>query len=324
MYTPSKGCDGYRDAMIGDWDNLRVFLALAEEGNLTAAARRLRVSHPTISRRIKALEEELGTRLFDRLPDRFQPTEQALELLHDVKEMERASLSIDRRSAGLSGSHLGTVRISVDETMAEFLGRHLTELTANHRCIEFEIAIAHISANLSRREADLLIRHHVPDLASVVGRKLATFAFALYGTAELAARTDGSRSTLVELPWVGFDDEHQYMPGQRWQAALLGNGRPAVRTNNGVMLANAIRGGNGVGVLPCFIGDADPALVRVTPVIEDAATDQWMLVHSDLRKVPRVRIVMDALVQLFKAHRAEIEGTATTLADEPERPRLTA
>ncbi len=295
--------------MIGDWDNLRVFLALAEEGNLTAAARRLRVSHPTIARRIRALEEGLGTRLFDRLPDRFQPTEQALELLHDVKEMERASLSIDRRSAGLSGSHLGTVRISVDETMAEFLARHLIELTANHRCIEFEIVVAHTSANLSRREADLLIRNRVPDLASLVGRKVAIFAYAVYGTAALAARSDGSRATLVELPWVGFDDEHQYMPGQAWQSRLLGNGKPAVRTNNGVVLANAIRGGNGVGVLPCFIGDSDPGLVRLTPIVAEAAAEQWMLVHNDLRGVPRVRIVMDALVQLFRAHRPEIEGT---------------
>ena len=73
--------------MIGDWDNLRVFLTLAEEGNLTAAARRLRVSHPTVARRIRALEEELGSRLFDRLPDRFQPTEQALELLQAKAEL---------------------------------------------------------------------------------------------------------------------------------------------------------------------------------------------------------------------------------------------
>ena len=104
--------------MIGDWDNLRVFVALAEEGSLTAAAKRLQVSHPTVARRIKALEDAVGAKLFDRLPDRFQPTETALELLHDAKEMERASQSIDRRAAGLSGSHLGTVRISVDETMA--------------------------------------------------------------------------------------------------------------------------------------------------------------------------------------------------------------
>lgn len=294
--------------MIGDWDNLRVFLALAEEGSLTAAARRLRVSHPTIARRIKALEDELGTRLFDRLPDRFQPTATALELLHDVKEMERASQSIDRRSAGLSGEHLGTVRISVDETMAEFLGRHLATLRHKRKCIEFEIAVAHVSANLSKREADLLIRDRVPDLASLVGRKLATFAYAVYAAPALAEGCDGSDAALKDLPWVGFDDDHQYMPGQTWQTTFLGNRKPAVRTNNGVLLAHAIRGGNGIGVLPCFLGDPDPGLVRLTPPLQEARTDQWLLVHNDLRNVPRVRIVMDALVQLYRTYRPEIEG----------------
>lgn len=294
--------------MTGDWDNLRVFLALAEEGSLTGAARRLRVSHPTVARRIKALEDELGTRLFDRLPDRFQPTEQALELLHDVKEMERASQSIDRRSAGLSGSHLGTVRVSVDETMGDFLARHLAGIRANHQCIELELAVAHVSANLSKREADLLIRPRVPDLASVVGRRVASFAFAVYGNADVAARSDGSLAALKDLPWAGFDEEHQYMPGQAWQARLLGNHRPAVRTNNGNVLANMVRNGCGVAVLPCFLGDPDPTLVRLTPPIDDARTDQWLLVHNDLRQVPKVRIVMDALIHLFKDRRAAIEG----------------
>jgi len=294
--------------MIGDWDNLRVFLALAEEGSLTAAAKRLRVSHPTVARRIKALEDAVGTRLFDRLPDRFQPTETALELLHDVKEMERASQSIGRRAAGLSGSHLGTVRISVDETMADFLGRHLRRLRENHQCIEFEIAVAHISANLSKREADLLIRSRVPDLASSVGRKLGTFAHAVYGTGTFAEQIDGTDYALKALPWVGFDDEHSYMPGQTWQTSFLGNQRPVVRTNNGIVLANAIRGGNGIGVLPCFLGDADPALVRLTSILDEARADQWLLVHADLRHVPRIRIVMDALAQLFRACRTEIEG----------------
>ncbi|MPZ12001.1 MAG: LysR family transcriptional regulator [Kiloniellaceae bacterium] len=310
--------------MNGDWDNLRVFLVLAEEGSLTAAAKRLKVSHPTVARRIKALEDELGTRLFDRLPDRFQPTEPALELLHDAKEMERASQSIARRSAGLSGSHLGTVRISVDEMMRDFLARHLARLRANHQCIEFEIAVAHTSANLSRREADLLVRSHVPDLASLVRRKLGTVAHAVYGTVELAARTDGSARALKGLPWVGFDDEHLYMPGQTWQAAFLGNQRPAVRTNNGIVLANAIRGGNGVGVLPCFLGDTDPALVRLTPILDEARVDQWLLVHADLRDVPRVRIVMDALAQLFRACRVEIEGEIEAVEPTPVRVAVAA
>ncbi|WP_420346404.1 LysR family transcriptional regulator [Pelagibius sp.] len=294
--------------MIGDWDNLRVFVALAEEGSLTAAAKRLQVSHPTVARRIKALEDAVGAKLFDRLPDRFQPTETALELLHDAKEMERASQSIDRRAAGLSGSHLGTVRISVDETMAAFVTRHLRSLRENHQCIEFEISVTHISANLSKREADLLIRFHAPDLASIVGRKLATFAYAVYGTADFARQADGSEETLRSLPWVGFDSEHIYMPGQTWQADFLGERRPAVRTNNGIVLANAIRGGNGIGVLPCFLGDADPALTRLTPILDAARVDHWLLVHADLRNVPRIRIVMDALARLFADCRKEIEG----------------
>src|SRR3546814_19007985 len=87
------------------------------------------------------------------------------------------------------------------------------------------------------------------------------------------------------------------MPGQAWQTSVLGNRRPAMRANNGVVLAHAIRAGNGVGVLPCFLGDGDPAMVRVTPVIRAAATEPWLLVHGDLRNVPRVRIVMDVLVR---------------------------
>jgi DNA-binding transcriptional LysR family regulator len=298
--------------MISDWDNLRVFLALAEEGSLTGAARRLKVSHPTIARQIKALEDDLGARLFDRLPDRFQPTAAALELMQDVQAMERASQSIARRSAGLSGDHLGTVRVSVDETMADFITRHLRQLRDNHQCIEIEIAVAHISANLSKREADLLIRSRVPDLASLVGRKLGAFAFAVYATPALArrlAREGTARErTMRDLPWVGFDEDHAYMPGQEWQNRFLGNARPAVRTNNGVVLANAIRAGVGLGVLPCFLGDPDPGLERVSPILDEARVDQWLLVHQDLRQVPKVRIVMDALVELFRRTRDDYEG----------------
>lgn len=296
--------------MIGDWDNLRSFLALAEEGSLTAAARRLRVSHPTVSRRIKVLEAELGTRLFDRLPEGFQMTAAALELLHDVKQMEQAADAIHRRSAGLSSTHLGTVRISVDETIADFLSRHLAALRSAHQCIEFEVAVAHLSANLSRREADLNIRPQLPDLSQVVRRKLATFGYAVYGAGDFAERAGAAPEELTDLPWVGYDEAHHYMPGQAWQTALLGERKPAVRSNNGAVVADAIRNRSGIGVLPCFLGDADPDLVRLTAPIPDAATDQWLLVHSDLRHVPRVRIVMDALVDLFRTRRAEIAGEA--------------
>ncbi|MEO1191446.1 MAG: LysR family transcriptional regulator [Pseudomonadota bacterium] len=294
--------------MSSDWDNLRVFLAVAEEGTLTAAARRLKVSHPTIARRLKALEEELGARLFERLPDGYQPTDQAIGLLEEARLMGAAAQALERRAAGLGDTHLGTVRIAVDETLADFLSRKIGALARAHSCIEFEIAVTHLSANLSRREADLMIRPQVPDLANLVQRKLATVEYALYATAQLAARWDGSEAGLRGLPWVGFDEDHRYMPGQDWQQSFLGEQKPQLRTNNGLVLARAICGGSGVGILPCFFGDSEPGLTRLLPPLEAARTQQWLLVHPDLRRVRRVRIVIDALAALFAQERALLEG----------------
>src|SRR5215469_10458437 len=222
--------------MDGDWNDLRVFLTLAREGSLTAAARKLEVSHPTVARRIKSLEEAIGTRLFDRLPDKFVPTPAGEELLLDAEAMERAAESIDRRSAGLvADTAHGTVRLSAGEAMAGFIARHLPRLRRNLQCVEFELTASHQLANLSRREADLLIRDQVPDLASIVARRLGRVAYAVYA-AQCWQPVDLAPATLRRLPWAGFDDDHAYMPGQRWILDLLDGTRPSVRVNNWLVL----------------------------------------------------------------------------------------
>jgi DNA-binding transcriptional LysR family regulator len=293
--------------MVADWDGLRVFLALARTGNLTAAARQLGVSHPTVARRVAALEDRLGGRLFDRLPDRYALTVAGEELLADAEAMERAADSIRRRSAGLGDHAHGTVRISAGEAMTAFVARHLPRLRQDMQCIEIELVASHLLANLSRREADLLIREQVPDLASLVTRRLGRVAYAVYG-APVLAPAQLSRESLRALPWAGFDDDHNYMPGQAWLADLLGSARPAVRVNNWLVLHEAARAGGGLAVLPCYLGDADPALRRVGPVLEEVAADQWLLVHRDLRALSRVRVVMDKLVALFQEQRAMLDG----------------
>jgi DNA-binding transcriptional LysR family regulator len=293
--------------MIQDWADLRVFLTLAREGNLTAAARRLEVSHPTVARRIRALEAAIGTRLFDRLPDRFVLTTAGEELLADAQAMERAAESIHRRSAGLTDTVRGTVRLSAGEAMAAFLARHLPTLRQRLEGIEFELSASHTLANLSRREADLLIREQVPDLASLVTRKLGRVGYAVYAAASLAA-APLPRDELRRRPWAGFDDDHNYMPGQSWLLELLAGARPAIRVNNWLVLHETVRGGAGLAVLPCYLGDADPALRRVSAVLRDVGADQWLLVHRDLRALPRVRAVMDALIELFQSERAALEG----------------
>jgi len=293
--------------MIADWDDVRVFLTLASEGKLAAAARRLDVSHPTIARRIKALEDTIGARLFDRLPDRFVMTAAGEELLADAQAMERAAEAIDRRSAGLTDTARGTVRISAGEAMTAFLAERLSRLRRNLQCVEFELVASHMLANLSRREADLLIREQVPDLASIVTRRLGRVAYAVYGKPDLAVGPL-SRDALRQLPWAGFDEEHSYMPGQSWVLDLLDGARPALRVNNWLVLREAARSGAGLAVLPCYLGDSDPALHRYGPVLGAVAADQWLLVHRDLRTLPRVRAVMDVVIDLFREERALIEG----------------
>jgi DNA-binding transcriptional LysR family regulator len=293
--------------MNANWDDLRVFLTLAREGTLTTAAKALGVSHPTVARRVQALEKQIGARLFERLPDRFAPTSAGEQLLADTEAMEKAALSIHRRSAGLSDAVSGVVRLSAGEAMAALIARHLPELRRQLRQIEFEVIASHTLANLSRREADLLIREQVPELGGIVTRKLGRVAYAVYAGRDFkVSRT--TQAALGALPWIGFDDDHSYFPGQQWLRERLAGQRPVVRGNNWLVLLEAARAGAGLAVLPCYLGDPEPALHRVGGVIPDVFADQWLLVHRDLRALPRVRAVMDAVVELFQRERALLEG----------------
>ena len=296
--------------MATEWSDLRVFLTSAREGNLAAAARRLGVSHPTVARRIKALEDAVGAKLFDRLPSGFALTAAGEQLVGDAEAMERAADSIGRRSAGLgeaAQATVGTVRLSAGEAMTAFIARHLPRLRQGRQCIEFELVASHMLANLSRREADLLIREQVPDLAGIVTRRLGRVAYAAYASPMLAL-TDVSRRALAQQTWIGFDDDHNYMPGQSWLRALLDGARPKLRVNNWLVLQETARAGAGLAVLPCYMGDADPQLRRVGGVLSDVFADQWLLVHEDLRALPRVRSAMDGLIALFEAERPALEG----------------
>jgi DNA-binding transcriptional LysR family regulator len=293
--------------MTPSWDDLRIFLTLAREGTLTTAAKALGVSHPTVARRVAVLEQQIGARLFERLPDRFVPTSAGEELLGDTESMERAALSIDRRSVGLTDTVRGVVRLSAGEAMSALVARHLPALQKQLAEIEFELVASHTLANLSRREADLLIREQVPDLADIIARKLGRVAYAVYAAPALAVPRLAP-AAMKQVPWVTFDDDHAYMPGRRWLLERLDGVRPAVRGNNWLVLHEAARAGAGFAVLPCYLGDPDPGLRRVGGVIAEVFADQWLLVHRDLRALPRVRAVMDAVIDLFHRERPMLEG----------------
>ena len=158
----------------------------------------------------------------------------------------------------------------------------------------------------------------MPDIASIVARRLGRVAYAIYASRDLKI-AGTARDALRGMPWAGFDDEHDYMPGQSWMLALLEGARPAVRVNNWLILYESVRAGAGLAVLPCYLGDADRKLRRLGAILSEVAVDQWLLVHRDLRALPRVRAVMDALVRLFQEERAQLEGKRAEASAETGR-----
>lgn len=293
-----------------NWDDMRIFLAVARQGNLSAAARSLRVTQPTVGRRLRTLEETLAVRLFDRLPDGFAPTTAGQELIPLAEEMERTAEALQRRQASLADRVSGTVRLSVTEIMAQYLSDHIAALRERLPDIEIEIAVSHRNANLSKREADLVLRECLPEQQGLIARKLGGFRYAVYGAGGYVQRnsialTEGRYQACA---WVGYDDEHAYFTPQKWLDQKLADRCAAVRVNNGMVLHNVVRNGAGLGVLPCFAGDKDPALVRVTPPLTEIASTMHVIVHQDLRRVAGVRAVMDELIDLFKREAPLLEG----------------
>jgi DNA-binding transcriptional LysR family regulator len=302
--------------MALNWDDMRVFLAVARHGNLSAAARHIKVTQPTVGRRLAQLEETLSARLFDRLPDGLVQTAAGAELLPIAKDMEHAAETLERRQATLPDQVSGTVRLSVFETPAQFLTNHLSEVRQRLPEIEIEIAIAHVNANLSKREADLVVRACLPESQELIARKLGTLSYAVYGTPGYIENNPSARgqSRYTECTWVSFDDDHAYFPGHAWLREHLEGRPPAVRVNNGLVLHDAIRKGAGLGVLPCFAGDSDPCLERLTAPLNNVESDMHIIVHPDLRQLPNVRAVMDEVIRLFKQEAPRLSGRSRIAA----------
>ncbi|MDJ0388691.1 LysR family transcriptional regulator [Roseomonas sp. E05] len=288
-----------------DWDDLRYLVALAREGSLSGAARALRAEHSTVARRIAALEAALGLRLFDRLPRGYALTAEGEQVAALAERLEEDVLAIERLAQGRAGDLAGSVRISAPPVLAShFLAARLAPLRARHPGLLLELAGASRAVSLTRREADLAIRLVRPEEGALVVRRLGEMAYGLYGAADYLARR-----APAERDWMGYDESLEHVPQQRWLTALA-QGRPlALRTNDLATLHMAARAGLGLAALPRFLGDADPALVRL-PAADagTAAREIWLLVHADLRRSARVRAVMDHLEAVIHAGRGLLAG----------------
>lgn len=297
-----------------NWDDLRIFLAVSRARSLSGAARALRITQPTVGRRLKTLESELGTALFDRLPDGMVLNAAGEELLPLANSMEATALAVDRRQAGFSQDVRGTVRLSVWESFAPFVADHWPALKARLPEVDLGLSGTHVHADLSRREADLLIRECLPTNPSLIARKIGCYAFAVYGAPDYIAANPAAKeeARYSKCAWVGFDEDHAYFLNQAWLLEKLRGGLPGLRVNNALVLQDAVCKGCGLGVLPCFSGDNNAALQRLTGPLPDITRDLYLVVHRDVRRAPAVRAVMDALIEIFRQNTARLMGEQGT------------
>jgi DNA-binding transcriptional LysR family regulator len=287
-----------------DWDDVRVFLAVARYGSLRAAGRALGLSQPTIGRRLASFEATFGgPTLFDRLPEGLRLNAAGDALMPAAEQLESAALALERRRAAGSSVLSGTVRVSVGEWAASFLAGSLADPSTRALAagITLELVESRETANLARREADLAVRHHPPQSGDLYVSKLGTFACAVY-------RRRGSDSDA----WVTYTEEQAHYPTARWVQERLHEtgGGVGLRASGMPMQLAAIRAGAGKGVLPCFAADGDPLLARLTAPLPEVAAEYWVIVHRDLRRAACVRAVIDWIRELFVEHRDNLAGTA--------------
>lgn len=294
--------------MLIDWEDQRAFLAVLEEGSLSAAARRMGVAQPTMRARIEALEQALGVVLFTRSVRGLVPTEQARALGDTARAMARASEAFVRAASAPPGQVAGVVRLSVSDVIGlEVLPAMLVDLRKRYPRLILEIAISNASANLLEQEVDLAVRMHPPRQDALVARKVPSIPLGLFAHVDYLA-AHGEPKTVADLASHDLIGSDRVLADRELTARLLpgiDTSRFVCRTDSHPAQLAAARAGLGIAVAQRPIGLRDSRLRPVLPELPIPSLDTWIVTHQDLRNLPRIRAVFDHLVTAFAVYGAK-------------------
>lgn len=273
-----------------DWDDLRVFLATARSGSSRAAARELRLNQSTVSRRVSQLEDKLGVRLFDRRSSGLVLTVAGAELLDLALEVQERMDTLNRRLHGRDVALRGTVRLSLPDFAIGPVAAHLPGFAEQYPRIDVDLVVDNGFANLSHREADLVLRLASSPRPHLIGRRISPALLTVYGSATYLATRERPLD-LTRLHWFRWDEPWAEVPTEQWITANVPADRIRGRINTSQAQAELLAAGRGVGFKLCFTGDADPRLQRAAPPM-DFGMALWLLTHDDLKNTARVRALM--------------------------------
>ncbi|MFT8246740.1 LysR family transcriptional regulator [Roseomonas sp. BN140053] len=294
------------------WDDFRLINAVAETRNLPAAALRLGINHSTVFRRLRQIEALLGLALFERHRSGYALTAAGEEVAALAARVDGDITAVTRRLAGQAPAPAGELRVATsDSLLCHLLFPMLARFRAQYPGIRLDVVVGNAALNLSRRDADVAIRATDAPPDTLVGRRAARIAWALYGRAADLPEDATPQDHAATASWVSLGDELGGLKVVRFLARHVAPERVVLRANTVLGLAGAVEAGIGVAHLPCFLGDARPALRRLSPPEPDFAAELWLLTHPDLRHAPRVRALLDFLAAEIAAQRSLLEGGAS-------------
>lgn len=297
-----------------EWDDLRYVLELERGVTLARAADALGVSHTTVGRRLRAMENRLGVRLFDRTPQGFVPTPAGRDLADVARQVEDDVLAAERRVVGGDALPRGPLRISTMDLFVCGFYDVFEAFVERYPGIDLTIDTSLDHVSLPRREADVLLRltNQPPDY--LVGRKVGRAEFAVYAADRLVEEI-GPDAGLSAYPWLGWDERSD----TKWLDGWLAEHAPTARTvlridDNERVREHAIQAGTGVFFVACFVGDTLPGVQRISRIIHEFGHDVWLLTLRELRHTYRVRAFMDHVAEALAAQKDRLAGHSSARA----------
>lgn len=288
-----------------DWEDLKVFVALARGGSMRAAGSELGIHASTVARRLEQLEKKLGTRLFDRGGLALTLTSSGEELRAYASRVEREIEGLELHLFGRDDRMAGPLRLSLPDVVATpFLLEDVARFAAQYPDIAIELLPSYEVVDLARRQADVAIRVTTTPPEHLVGRKLASFALSVYASPTYLETHDPVNAP-EKCAWLGWGPDT--VIDDRVQAWFPG---VPVKTlvRNVPLQASAARAGLGMAILPCGVGDVDRGLVRVPPARAIRGGDLWVLTHPELRSAARIRAFLECCTQSFRSNQASMMG----------------
>ncbi len=281
-----------------DWNAIKLFLSVARCGGLSTAARLTRISPATLGRRMVALERQLAAVLFVREKNGYHLTREGEALLAHAEQLERSAQSIEqwRDQRGLAGR----VRISAGDWICHFLATHINALWTAADSFSVELVSNPQRVDIGRRHADIGIRNTRPEEQWLARRRIGVVAFAPYARA-------ASDAEAAQAKWVGYINENVALPSAQWLDSRYPQ-KVVMRSNNPRCILDLVRSGIGRAVLPCFVGDTEPELVRCGDTIEELRHEQWLVLHHEDRHTRKVRRVSERIAELMAKNQGLFAG----------------